>query len=113
MACGLAGSEGVLASGGGHHRQPFYGCACCPTNVVRFVPSVPGYVYATGENSSGAYLYPLSLAGDLGWLYSQDDWYPWIYSFTQGWVYFFRTSEDPRWFYDFDTAAYLELSLSE
>jgi hypothetical protein len=38
-----------LESGGGHHRQPFYGCACCPTNVVRFVPSIPGYVYATDD----------------------------------------------------------------
>lgn len=35
-----------LASGGNHHRQPFFGCACCPTNVVRLIPSVPGYVYA-------------------------------------------------------------------
>lgn len=34
-----------LASRGGHHRQPFYGCACCPTNVVRFVASLGGYVY--------------------------------------------------------------------
>ena len=35
-----------LASAGDHHRQPFFGCACCPTNVVRLIPSVPGYVYA-------------------------------------------------------------------
>jgi len=35
-----------LASDGKHHRQPFFGCACCPSNVVRFVPSIPGYVYA-------------------------------------------------------------------
>ena len=35
-----------LASRGGHHRQPWHGCACCPTNVVRFLPTVGGYVYA-------------------------------------------------------------------
>ncbi|MDO4557363.1 MAG: glycoside hydrolase family 127 protein [Planctomycetia bacterium] len=35
-----------LQSNGNHHRQPFFGCACCPSNVVRFVPSVPGYMYA-------------------------------------------------------------------
>jgi DUF1680 family protein len=35
-----------LASNGGHHRQPFFDCACCPSNAVRLVPSVPGYVYA-------------------------------------------------------------------
>ncbi|MHC4616685.1 MAG: glycoside hydrolase family 127 protein [Planctomycetota bacterium] len=35
-----------LASDGKHQRSPWFGCACCPTNVVRFIPSVPGYVYA-------------------------------------------------------------------
>jgi DUF1680 family protein len=30
----------------GCERQAWFGCACCPTNVVRFVPSVPGYAYA-------------------------------------------------------------------
>ncbi len=46
-----------LASGGGHHRQPFYPCACCPTNVVRFVPSLPGYVYAQGKHGIFVNLY--------------------------------------------------------
>ena len=42
-----------LASSGGHHRQPFFDCACCPTNVVRFVPSLPGYQYAIrGEHKT-------------------------------------------------------------
>ncbi|MHC4346093.1 MAG: glycoside hydrolase family 127 protein, partial [Planctomycetota bacterium] len=36
-----------LASDGKKQRSPWFGCACCPTNVVRFIPSVPGYVYAT------------------------------------------------------------------
>lgn len=40
-----------LASDGKHHRQPFFGCACCPSNVVRLVPSVPGYVYATSDDA--------------------------------------------------------------
>ncbi|MCE9556626.1 MAG: glycoside hydrolase family 127 protein, partial [Planctomycetes bacterium] len=43
-----------LASDGKHHRQPFFPCACCPSNVVRFVPSVPGYVYAVGADRSTA-----------------------------------------------------------
>ena len=46
-----------LASGGGHHRQPFFPCACCPTNVVRFVPSIPGYVYAVGKHGVFVNLY--------------------------------------------------------
>jgi len=36
-----------LASDGTKQRSPWFDCACCPTNVVRFIPSVPGYVYAT------------------------------------------------------------------
>jgi DUF1680 family protein len=35
-----------LASFGSHSRSPWFGCSCCPTNVVRFLPSLPGYVYA-------------------------------------------------------------------
>ncbi len=29
-------------------RAPFFDVACCPGNICRFLPSVPGYVYATG-----------------------------------------------------------------
>ena len=27
-------------------RSPWFTCACCPSNVARFFPSIPGYVYA-------------------------------------------------------------------
>jgi len=40
-----------LDSAGNHHRQPFFDCACCPTNVVRFVSSLPGYQYAVEGNT--------------------------------------------------------------
>jgi len=46
-----------LASEGGHHRQEFFDCACCPTNVVRFIPSVPGYVYAASNEAVYVNLY--------------------------------------------------------
>ena len=36
----------VLESTGGSERSPWFGCACCPSNVARFIPSVPGYAYA-------------------------------------------------------------------
>jgi DUF1680 family protein len=36
----------VLESTGQHARSPWFGCACCPSNVARFIPSVPGYTYA-------------------------------------------------------------------
>lgn len=28
-------------------RSPWFSTSCCPTNVARFLPSLPGYVYAT------------------------------------------------------------------
>ncbi len=27
-------------------RSPWFDCSCCPSNVTRFIPSIPGYVYA-------------------------------------------------------------------
>ena len=36
-----------LESAGGYSRQAWFGCACCPSNLCRFLPSVPGYAYAT------------------------------------------------------------------
>ncbi|MBO4720913.1 MAG: glycoside hydrolase family 127 protein [Prevotella sp.] len=32
-------------------RQPWFGCACCPSNLCRFIPSMPGYVYGVRDNS--------------------------------------------------------------
>ncbi|WP_167618758.1 glycoside hydrolase family 127 protein [Maribellus sediminis] len=38
-----------LESEGHHHRRAWYGCACCPSNVSRFLPSVGSYIYATSD----------------------------------------------------------------
>jgi len=35
-----------LESAGQHQRSPWFGVACCPSNITRFLASVPGYVYA-------------------------------------------------------------------
>jgi DUF1680 family protein len=40
-----------LASMGQHQRSAWFSCACCISNVTRFMPSVPGYVYAQNENN--------------------------------------------------------------
>lgn len=32
-------------------RKPWFGCACCPSNICRFIPSIPGYVYAVKGNN--------------------------------------------------------------
>ncbi|MEI6950228.1 glycoside hydrolase family 127 protein [Paraflavisolibacter sp. H34] len=39
-----------LASMGQHQRSAWFGCACCISNMTRFLPSVPGYVYAKNKN---------------------------------------------------------------
>ena len=43
-----------LASVGQHSRSPWFSCACCISNMTRFLPSVPGYVYA--QNNSDLYV---------------------------------------------------------
>ena len=29
--------------------QPWFGCACCPSNLSRFIPSLPGYLYGVKD----------------------------------------------------------------
>ncbi len=35
-----------LECAGHYRRSPWFGCACCPGNITRFLPSLPGYFYA-------------------------------------------------------------------
>jgi DUF1680 family protein len=46
-----------LESDGRHHREPWFGCACCPSNISRFIPSVPGYIYAATDDALYVNLY--------------------------------------------------------
>jgi DUF1680 family protein len=39
--------QNPLESAGGYGRSPWFEVACCPPNLTRFLPSLPGYVYAT------------------------------------------------------------------
>ena len=41
-----------LASRGNHHRRPWYGCACCPSNVARFFPQLGRFLYAVSPDGS-------------------------------------------------------------
>ncbi|ROR97234.1 hypothetical protein EDD28_1831 [Salana multivorans] len=34
-----------MASDGGHEREPWFGCACCPPNLARLLMSLPWYAY--------------------------------------------------------------------
>ncbi|HZS03560.1 MAG TPA: glycoside hydrolase family 127 protein [Blastocatellia bacterium] len=51
-----------LESAGQHQRSPWFGVACCPGNITRFIASVPGYVYA----EQGDTLYVNLFVGSTG-----------------------------------------------
>ncbi len=101
-------------------RAPWFGVACCPGNISRFLPSVPGYVYAT----RGDVLYVnLFIAGEAkidldgrAVSVTQETRYPWegtvrvtvdperegefaVYIRTPGWA---RTSPVPTELYKYD-----------
>ncbi len=46
-----------LESRGREERQEWFGCACCPSNITRFIPSIPGYIYATTKDRLYVNLY--------------------------------------------------------
>lgn len=62
-------------------RQPWFGTACCPGNIARFLPAVPGYVYARTEDAFYVNLFvnseaELKVAGQ--WVgIRQETGYPW------------------------------------
>ena len=46
-----------LASDGNHHRKTWFGCACCPSNICRFMASLGNYIYAANDTALYANLY--------------------------------------------------------
>ncbi len=70
-----------LESAGGYERKPWFGCACCPSNICRFIPSVPGYVYAVHGNDLYVNLYmPNTLTQKVNGknvVLRQETGYPW------------------------------------
>ncbi len=71
-----------LESVGQHRRSPWFGVACCPGNITRFLPSLPGYVYAQQRDNLFVNLFVGSTANiklDNGRQLKvvQDTRYPW------------------------------------
>jgi DUF1680 family protein len=71
-----------LESNGQHARSPWFGVACCPGNITRFMASVPGYVYAQRGDALWVNLYMASNAEiklDAGRTVrmTQETRYPW------------------------------------
>ncbi|MEI7901226.1 MAG: glycoside hydrolase family 127 protein [bacterium] len=40
-----------LASRGGYKRSKWFGCSCCPVNVVRFIPQLTSFAYAQRDSA--------------------------------------------------------------
>ena len=52
----------VLDDPKGRDRAAWFGCSCCPSNLSRFLPSMPGYMYAVKDNCVYINLYAQSEA---------------------------------------------------
>lgn len=62
-------------------RAGWFVCSCCPTNIVRLMPSIPGYIYAQNGNDVFVNLF-ISGSGDLkvnnkALKITQQNNYPW------------------------------------
>ena len=73
--------QNPLESAGDHLRSPWFEVACCPPNMTRFLPSLPGYIYATKDDTAFVNLFAaggarLDLKGRKVVL-TQDTRYPW------------------------------------
>jgi len=74
--------QNPLASHGGHRRQEWFDCSCCPSNLSRLLGSLGGYMCLQSDDTLALSLYigadidfalkngaagTLSLAGDMPW----------------------------------------------
>ena len=62
-------------------RQPWFGCACCPSNLCRFIPSMPGYIYGVRNSDLYVNLFTSNTAtipiGGKSVTIQQETNYPW------------------------------------
>ena len=75
-------SDGVFKSNRGScTRQAWFDCSCCPTNLIRFVPSIPGLIYSKSKDALYVNLYASNNAsfnlGKTDLQISQQTEYPW------------------------------------
>lgn len=70
-----------LSGRGNHHRQDWFGCACCPPNIARLIASIGGYIYSQAENDAFVHLYVQGSStlqlGDQNVVLTQETDYPW------------------------------------
>lgn len=70
-----------LESDGRHSRSPWFGCACCPSNICRFIPAIPGYIYSVTDDDLYVNLFASNEArisfGKNDVTVTQETLYPW------------------------------------
>ena len=66
---------------GDRTRQAWFDCSCCPTNLIRFIPSLPGLLYAKENNTIYVNLYASNEATinlkNQGVRITEQTQYPW------------------------------------
>jgi len=75
-------ADGVYKSNRGScTRQGWFDCSCCPTNLIRFIPSIPGLIYSKTNDALYVNLYASNDAsfqlGKTDLQISQQTSYPW------------------------------------
>jgi len=75
-------ADGVYKSNRGScTRQGWFDCSCCPTNLIRFIPSIPGLIYSKTNDVLYVNLYASNNAsfqlGKTDLQISQQTSYPW------------------------------------
>ncbi|MFN2314449.1 MAG: glycoside hydrolase family 127 protein, partial [Bacteroidales bacterium] len=70
-----------LESDGRHARSPWFGCACCPSNICRFIPAIAGYIYSVTDDDMYVNLFASNEArisfGQNDVTVTQETLYPW------------------------------------
>ncbi|MER3375119.1 MAG: glycoside hydrolase family 127 protein [Allomuricauda sp.] len=75
-------SDGVYKfNQGACTRKDWFDCSCCPTNVIRFIPAMPGLIYSKTDDTIFVNLYAANNATvdlkDQAVQVSQETTYPW------------------------------------
>lgn len=66
-----------LESEGKHHRKPWYGTACCPSNLCRFIPSIGNYIYGVSKDAVWVNMFIGNTADVDGVSLKMETGYPW------------------------------------
>ena len=79
---------------GAPERKPWFNCSCCPSNLSRFIPAIPNYIYAQTEDEIYANLFMASKTkfniNKKDFTIEQETNYPW-----EGNVKFSVSAEKP------------------